>query len=26
MLGGGEKFSQQADIRHAMALAKSLED
>ncbi|OIQ85879.1 hypothetical protein GALL_322720 [mine drainage metagenome] len=26
MLGGGEKSSQQADIRHAMALAKSLED
>ena len=26
MLGGGEKSTQQADIRRAIALAKSLED
>jgi putative addiction module killer protein len=26
MLGGGDKSTQQVDIRHAMALAKSLED
>lgn len=26
MLGGGDKYTQQADIRRAIALAKSLED
>jgi len=26
MLGGGDKSTQQADIRRAIALAKSLED